>query len=1686
MSYVIVNPAWKSKKEGFVTYKGEEYEIGSDAFGSVADAVKAGATSDLVIVDKNLSSPVNKTDVESASIDIFASTVKETESADGKTTTTAVKFSAASGGSATMKNNSELTGFDKVTVTKVDGANKFEGGKIDFTANTKLVDDSDKGIETVDITASLASTATGTLNVTGKSSTAHAEVTVAGIEDSEDEFEDALEDTIGVAYEAIKDEDYEIKSFNTYANVTLKFVDSTSNFNGGTTTEKAVVKTSNTNDEKKITETYTYSLAEKVGTGTASLTDAGAGGISGFKTVKITASSAPITVGELNAESQTKDYSVKTSFVAEKSSDYDYSEKKTENVSGTATVSGKNSTNTVTVDDDIEGFSSISLKNAVVAGYIDSESESSTEALKISVKAQKENASLTATYNKTSTSAVNGALTAASTTFFSNSDPDEESKGLKTVSIKDSKFSADSAAVSKFSGTVSKEKVTRKITGIADGDISPDQQSDYADVFKADPWDLIDKEEAYSYDWTVKIDESVGGTSFQVSGTTGADSWISVSDFKSVSLENKSKTATLYASLSNHEGTVVGMMGALDYTWKESFTPDKSYSYSFNQQAASKAVGDATIKGKVTADVSGFASVKTEDANTTLTGFSGASTYSSKYSTSQTVKPGKDAPLANESYTSTSSSKAASTLTASKATLTGGFNNLKSVKLKDVDVTGSARFSGAVDSDIKSSSKVDWIAEAIDDKQTYSGDYYKEEVTSVTRSNDDKSTIVADFSLNNTKFAWTGQTGLAVNNFKTADITIASATAVINGVEFVNAGNSATKFSQKRTVAATKRSQDYKDETTTTAVGTLKITGKSDKTNTTTLQAKDVANIGYSSISLNDAVITGTGLTASSYANSESLSISENATLDSGDVVATTLKVSRTRSSTGNGSFSAESARAITAFSGTLYGYSISLKNDVSIGDVSNYKTTGYGYDAPYFYVPWEGEYFDVVEGNMTGSAPTGDGVLFGNISGSYTLDKTGKVEAKWTGSQAQTAAGSFSQTARTEDGSVLAGNITGYDKVSLSHVTAKDIDGENSSNTIELTYKTTKDGDVIADSSVLTVKKTSASSVTLAGKKDAATASATSINGYEKVELKGARVTGTITAVNTTTVTTTDKVDSEVVLKNESSTAVGSLSADKVSSLGGDVSGFQKVTLTDAAANVNFSGGNTSYAYNLTEDKYIAQENTAAGEFKAESSDDKKTLGAISGFQKVSVTDYNAGNVTAFNAVPVPVVTASGTSYKVIAANEDKEIPETVELEGAVKSNTFSATAKKNEKMAVGNVTGYGSSVKAEKLDSIGDISVSAFVMDDVDGSAFTDARFYTNTHYGNFSATYDNEESAFTAINAAATGTATVTGTSSLSTKMGGDVIGYDSVTLKYVAVGDDSPSTFAGGKYTYTTKTNKDEEVIATSTSTASGKLSISSATAGLGGFAVIGFKDVDVTFGSAATFTSIIGGTEAAQFTDGGFDYNTFTLGGSLKLTTAAGSVTGTVAGFEKIELTDTAFSGSIAGYNLKATENDGAWEQYYETKAKVTFDNTTDATTAVAGSIRSADKIVFKSAGDGVDFAITSAISSIDVNAKGKNIDTEIEIDGSQVTMDFSQLTLDEGDTIKLSGTGAEINLGDIATVEDLEAMIADMGYVEIKGAGNIAFSTIGEQDFANTLDAANIKWGLQVTFNGDHYDPKKA
>ena len=299
-----------------------------------------------------------------------------------------------------------------------------------------------------------------------------------------------------------------------------------------------------------------------------------------------------------------------------------------------------------------------------------------------------------------------------------------------------------------------------------------------------------------------------------------------------------------------------------------------------------------------------------------------------------------------------------------------------------------------------------------------------------------------------------------------------------------------------------------------------------------------------------------------------------------------------------------------------------------------------------------------------------------GNISGSYTLDSKGQVTSSWKADSATVSSGSFSQEGKNTIVSV--GSVRGFDSVTLTGVAAGAISGANYAETTVLTYKTAKD-EVVADSEVVTVSETSASKVTLAGKKIDGTlqyASADFIAGYKSVTVTDAAVDGDITAgseddeygFNSKTVTATDNVESTITTAS-SRTAVGSATitgtvkpvipdaeeeeeeeevelmdvedvedaeeaeAITAASVGGDIKGFSNVTLSKVVLGngdeVEYVGGNKTVTTVTDLDEALISEKTeAASAGKLAISDaiaEEGTEFTVSGFKMVDINFADA-----------------------------------------------------------------------------------------------------------------------------------------------------------------------------------------------------------------------------------------------------------------------------------------------------------------------------------------------------------------------------------------------------------------------------------------------------------------------------
>ena len=1636
---IIVNPAWKSKKEGdIVKFKKEEYEIGSTAFGSIQDAVAAGNTSDLVIVDKKLTSPVKVKGEETpkaitgAATDIFTADVKETKSKDEKTQTKTIKFSATAGGTASIKDTeATLAGFDKITAKNAGGV--FQGGKQDIAYSSKTVSDSDKGIENADETVSRASKATGSLQVTGKDNGNRANVAVAGITDADMPTEPA--DAVKKTFKAITGEEYDSADFitATYASVNLKFANTSTGINGGNLTEKAVFKTTSTNSGEKTTENYSYTATIKAGSGTASVVDSNIGAITGFKVVTISAKTAasPMTVaGKIDSGSGTKTLTLKTAYTAGKSYNYDYTENST-NPAGkgnTLTIKGL-ADSKITVNDEINDFDTVTLTNAVINKAMESNSKTEKETVKIAVKDQKGVNALTFNGTEEENKVVGGkSLTATDTTF------SQGVKGFGSITFKQGVAVLGGAWA--FDAETSKEKTTKKQSGTAVEGLTDDKTKYVWTMNPVLDATLVSSDEAYTLDYTDKDEKNVGGTKFSASGAAGAYTGTAViKGFKTVELNNTHDTNVLSA-------TLVNQSYVSDNSTKASFTPEKAYSFTTKSNDTSKALGSATLKGKniTVGNISGFATIKVNgtDASMKLNNVTGAATFKSTTTSSETIKAGKGNPIGNYTYSDTTSSKLATELDATKVTLSGSYDELKKAKL--TEAAGTAIFTNTVDYDDKGSGKVTWNAEDILSTELVPVNFYDDPVTSWDEKFDSKQTIVGEFTLKNTTAA---VTALQVNNYKKADITLAAGNADVN---FANAGDSTQKKAVKRTVTATKRTQNYSDSTSQTATGSLKITGNSTTPNTLTITTP----IAYSSIELKDAKITGSA--ANAYSTTTATTATETATLDSGDVTAVTLKYSFTSNTTGNGSFKASvtnNAAAFAAFAGDLNGYgTIELKDTaITMGNADNRKFIGNG---PAQQVVWNTDYFDVIAVN-NGKGGTPGTALAGNITGSYTLDKKGQIDSKWTGYTATLSSGTFTQKAAIDN--VQAGSITGYDKVTLNRIkTVGAVDGTNTETTRVLTYKVGKDEEVTANSDVTTAEITSSSSISVTGT-DGQASTVASITGYKTVELTDASVTGTVTAKNIVTVTTIDKLayNSTETLD----TADGKLTAEDTT-LNGKVDGFKDVELTDTTANVIFDGGTSYSLRNDTAAKDLDKEEIAAGSFTATTSNaTSKVVGTVTGFQNVTLTDYNSGAV----AVKFAQTDAEykATSFEFTPADAEKETSDSWEKAAATKNNNFTATVDKATDMAVAAIDGYNKVTVTGGVTTVAAIT-NAFITDKT--AAFD--RIYGAKHYGNWTASAEKTETAYTKIDVVKGGDVKITGVKDgTQTAVTGDIAGYNNITLDYVKVGSaGKTATYAGGSYTYSTTTNKDDVVTTTSKNTAAGKLAITNAqsAAADAAFKVEGFQNVDINLtalNTKATFESIIGGTEEATFIGGSLNTVKYTVGGTLSLTVAKDSasvVTDKVAGFSTMNFNDVNFSGAgdkIIAYSIPSKDKKSV-------AAAVTFDNNKDGANTIASNIAGAKTVTFKSstADASDDFTVTGKIESNKASA-GTKIDgnTTVTFDKAQVSMAFANFDLDAGDVLNfVSGTGAEnlatLNLGAIDA-----ALTADVWKdVSLTGTGTVKFS----------------------------------
>ena len=1893
---VVVKSAWKNKKNGdTVEYKGTQYVIGIDAFATVEAAAEAGRTNELVIVDKKLSSPVDGKNIESAATDIFESTMTVSESKDGKTETSTIKFKAAAGGTAVMENDSALTGFKKVAVTDADGV--FFGGEQDFSLTEKQVDDPAKEFRSFDITASISTSATGSLAVTGESVSDPSYITVDGIPDSAGRTGQIF-DVIGDIYKnASGNDDYEPVPVASYANVTLQNVVTDNTFNGGSITEKAMQKNSETAETKRSRE-YTDSLNIKTGSGSATFINASAGTIIGFKNVKITNGdlAGDLQVGGICGGSQTENYSLKKNFVKDTSFSSDFSsslttsvagtlnatgwedhwvkangidllnsatlknvqfsdpaqdaayfwaesDKTTENISaaaqkggdtaltysysenysraakgtltadasvlgalegiktvtatstqfksadateskttttqkntgfavggitedmslndldpnksqtyehtvktdessvGTATLTDvdaqggdlsgfktvnitrkkdesasgfgnivagnqsetistktgydvdksatyENSTKTtcaaagtLTVIDSAKGdklpiggdvlnFSSVNLENVTVAGTIGmTDPSTNIDAKKVSVKSQGDSNTITVTTDQETTTTAVGSLIAKSSDLGALS-------YIKTVSITDSKFASAEA-------NNIKNMYSTSGTGFTDAKLVPDVKNLDIKAIKTD--------QPFTTRQITKEENAVGGSSFKFAGkTTGEGNAVSIHGYKSVSLENSNadEKGVLIAGLQNRS-TAAEEIKNISFDRTSSFRGDLKY------KAHSKAVGDAVIKGYTAADVNWFVSVKVigSDYETQLNGFVGKDTQTAQLTQFQTGKTIQG--VVNTEYSVTNewnvkgseSHILASTLEASKAVISGGCQNLKTVKLQNVIADGASFFNTG-NSESNWSQDIKWLSNDPQDPEVnivtsvdnwpYDdpvAEQYIKRVTYVDSTTGNTMKADGDFTLDNDENS--SAENLFVSQFKNVSITLAAPTAVtVNTVSLD--GDKTEKTAFKYRASEEEKSLDYNGSGTSTATGALKVTGRSTADGVTALNMTG-NGLGFARITLKDAVIAGTDVVSESYVEKSSYTISESVAADG----SASVKVTNTCSKTGNGKFTAAVANTVagvpvTVCEGTLKGYgNISIK-DVSIGNADNFKRGG----ASRYVVPVSGkEYFDVYAYNKTepwpAPRPDGTEVLEGDITGAYTLTRNGDVDSFWTVTTSAATAGSFTQEARIAG--AAAGNISGYDKVTLTGVaTVESINGVNSIDSSMKTYKTAN-GEVVTDTVVTTETETSAASVKLTGKKigDAMQPiTVGSISGYKSVSLDNASV-GTVEADDSKYVETVDNLTGHTTT-NYAWASVGTLSATD-SIIGGGVDGFQTVKLTNTVAAVDFIGTSVTSVEDTDKLYPLSFENKATGSFTAQyngkDSEAGFAVGIISGYKQIKLTDYSAGNIRAGGTLLDSYV----NSLKFTPNDEKNGSLGVLNISVATKGYSFSATAKVNTAMTVGDVEYYGK-VEAYGLKSIGSV-VNANRADD----ARFDKRKYSNLHYGDGSMTEDiySEAIKITAMNIDASaasvtirGTAAKNGVDAKPTAVTGYILGYGKVTLSDVIVGGNKPVVYAAGKYAFISKTDKDGKFIGTSTNTAAGKLSISSAKAVEDAtFAVEGFKNVSIDItgeGTAAPFfTSIIGGIETAQLTNGHLDYTTYAVSGTLDVATIGGTVD-YVAGFEKVNLKDTD-AGTIAGYAITAKKDGNEWEQAIVGKSAVTFENTASNGNTVA-AVDNAKTVTFKAADDvDVDFYISSILSS-------ENFDIDVLIEKCQTAMDFQSFALNDGDEIKLTSTGAfgdgtwSTILFDGLTEDTLDAYFDNIEGASFTGKGTL-LAAVTEDQF-KTAAEGKVEIGKDIAF----------
>ena len=183
------------------------------------------------------------------------------------------------------------------------------------------------------------------------------------------------------------------------------------------------------------------------------------------------------------------------------------------------------------------------------------------------------------------------------------------------------------------------------------------------------------------------------------------------------------------------------------------------------------------------------------------------------------------------------SHRLASTLDASKAVISGGCENLKTVKLQNVNLVDGASFFNTGNSDSYWSEDVKWLSNDPQDPEInivtsvdnwpYDdpvAQKYIDRVTYVDKAEDNTKKAGGDFTLDNDENS--SVENLFVSEFKNVAITLAAPTAVsVNALSLD--GDTVDKASFKYRASEEKKTLDRSGYDTSTATGTLKVTGRS-------------------------------------------------------------------------------------------------------------------------------------------------------------------------------------------------------------------------------------------------------------------------------------------------------------------------------------------------------------------------------------------------------------------------------------------------------------------------------------------------------------------------------------------------------------------------------------------------------------------------------------------------------------------------------------------------------------------------------------------------------------------------------------------------------------------------------------------------------------------------------------------